>query len=246
MEPTTYGIVSIVPVIVLIVVALITKRTFESLLIATLLALILGYKGDWFYALIEQIQTVSAENVWVLLVVGLLGGLVGVLEKSRAAMGFTGVLSRFATTKKRSLLAEWLLSVVLFVDDYLNILATGSITKRLNDSHRIHRTMTAYVIGSTSAPVVVLIPLSSWSIYYASLIDTTGIVPEGGQRHPGVHPVHPLHVLPHAVPAGAAAGDHRGHPPLRSHAEVPEGSGGDRRPLPRRQARGARRRRPLP
>lgn len=115
MEPTTYGIVSIVPVIVLIVVALITKRTFESLLIATLLALILGYKGDWFYALIEQIQTVSAENVWVLLVVGLLGGLVGVLEKSRAAMGFTGVLSRFATTKKRSLLAEWLLSVVLFV-----------------------------------------------------------------------------------------------------------------------------------
>ena len=173
MEPTTYGIVSIVPVIVLIVVALITKRTFESLLIATLLALILGYKGDWFYALIEQIQTVSAENVWVLLVVGLLGGLVGVLEKSRAAMGFTGVLSRFATTKKRSLLAEWLLSVVLFVDDYLNILATGSITKRLNDSHRIHRTMTAYVIGSTSAPVVVLIPLSSWSIYYASLIDTT-------------------------------------------------------------------------
>ena len=180
MEPTTYGIVSIVPVIVLIVVALITKRTFESLLIATLLALILGYKGDWFYALIEQIQTVSAENVWVLLVVGLLGGLVGVLEKSRAAMGFTGVLSRFATTKKRSLLAEWLLSVVLFVDDYLNILATGSITKRLNDSHRIHRTMTAYVIGSTSAPVVVLIPLSSWSIYYASLIDTTGIVPEGG------------------------------------------------------------------
>ena len=62
MEPTTYGIVSIVPVIVLIVVALITKRTFESLLIATLLALILGYKGDWFYALIEQIQTVSADQ----------------------------------------------------------------------------------------------------------------------------------------------------------------------------------------
>ena len=109
----------------------------------------------------------------VLLVVGLLGGLVGVLEKSRAAMGFTGVLSRFATTKKRSLLAEWLLSVVLFVDDYLNILATGSITKRLNDSHRIHRTMTAYVIGLHLRPGGGAHPLSSWSIYYASLIDTT-------------------------------------------------------------------------
>lgn len=176
----TYGIISLLPVLVLIVVALITKRTFESLLIATLLALVIGYKGDWFPALVEQLQTVAAENIWVLLVVGLLGGLVGVLEKSRAAMGFSGLLSRFATTKKKSLLAEWALSVLLFVDDYLNILTTASITKRLNDSHRVHRTMTAYIIGSTSAPVVVLIPLSSWSIYYASLIESTGIVPEGG------------------------------------------------------------------
>lgn len=176
----TYGIISLLPVLVLIVVALITKRTFESLLIATLLALVIGYKGDWFPALVEQLQSVAAENIWVLLVVGLLGGLVGVLEKSRAAMGFSGLLSRFATTKKKSLLAEWALSVLLFVDDYLNILTTASITKRLNDSHRVHRTMTAYIIGSTSAPVVVLIPLSSWSIYYASLIESTGIVPEGG------------------------------------------------------------------
>lgn len=176
----TYGIISLLPVLVLIVVALITKRTFESLLIATLLALVIGYKGAWFPALVEQLQTVAAENIWVLLVVGLLGGLVGVLEKSRAAMGFAGLLSRFATTKKKSLLAEWALSVLLFVDDYLNILTTASITKRLNDSHRVHRTLTAYIIGSTSAPVVVLIPLSSWSIYYASLIESTGIVPEGG------------------------------------------------------------------
>lgn len=176
----TYGIISLLPVLVLIVVALITKRTFESLLIATLLALVIGYKGGWFPALVEQLQTVAAENIWVLLVVGLLGGLVGVLEKSRAAMGFAGLLSRFATTKKKSLLAEWALSVLLFVDDYLNILTTASITKRLNDSHRVHRTLTAYIIGSTSAPVVVLIPLSSWSIYYASLIESTGIVPEGG------------------------------------------------------------------
>lgn len=176
----TYGIISLLPVLVLIVVALITKRTFESLLIATLLALVIGYKGAWFPALVEQLQTVAAENIWVLLVVGLLGGLVGVLEKSRAAMGFAGLLSRFATTRKKSLLAEWALSVLLFVDDYLNILTTASITKRLNDSHRVHRTMTAYIIGSTSAPVVVLIPLSSWSIYYASLIESTGIVPEGG------------------------------------------------------------------
>lgn len=176
----TYGIISIIPVIVLIAVALITKRTFESLLVATLLAMIIGYKGAWFTAFVEQLQVITADNVWVLLVVGLLGGLVGVLEKSKAAMGFAGLLSKFATTKKKSLIAEWALSVVLFVDDYLNIMTTATIMKRLNDSHKIHRTLTAYVIGSTSAPVVVLIPLSSWSIYYASLIDTTGIVPDGG------------------------------------------------------------------
>ena len=175
----TYGFISVVPVIVLIVVTLLTKRTFESLLLATVLAMIIGYRGEWFTAFINQLQAVTAGNIWVLLVVGLLGGLVGVFERSRATMGFTGWLSRFATTRKRSMIAEWLLSVILFVDDYLNILTTGSITKRLNDSHRVHRTMTAYIIGSTSAPVVVLIPLSSWSIYYASLINNTGVVPEG-------------------------------------------------------------------
>ncbi len=175
----TYGFISVVPVIVLIVVTLLTKRTFESLLLATVLAMIIGYRGEWFTAFINQLQVVTAANIWVLLVVGLLGGLVGVFERSRAAMGFTGWLSRFATTRKRAMIAEWLLSVILFVDDYLNILTTGSITKRLNDSHRVHRTMTAYIIGATSAPVVVLIPLSSWSIYYASLINNTGIVPEG-------------------------------------------------------------------
>lgn len=176
----SYGFLSIVPVIVLIAVALITKRTFESLLAATLLALIIGYKGGWFAAFVSQLQSVTADNIWVLLVVGLLGGMVGVLEKSRAAMGFAGLLSKFATTRKKSLLAEWALSVVLFVDDYLNIMTTASITKRLNDSHKVHRTFTAYIIGSTSAPVVVLIPLSSWSIYYASLISQTNIVPAGG------------------------------------------------------------------
>lgn len=174
-----YGIISIIPVIVLIVAAFITKRTFESLFLATLLALIIGFKGDWFTALIEQLQEVAANDIWVLLVVALLGGMVGVLEKSKAAMGFSGLLAKFATTRKRSLLAEWALSVLLFVDDYLNILTTGSIAKRLNDPHRVHRSMTAYIIGSTSAPMVVLVPLSSWSIYYASLLDSTGIVPEG-------------------------------------------------------------------
>lgn len=133
------------------------------------------------FRVVEQLQEVAANDIWVLLVVGLLGGLVGVLEKSRAAMGFTGLLSRFATTKKRSLLAEWALSVVLFVDDYLNILTTASITKRLNDSHKIHRTMTAYIIGSTSAPVVVLNPpVPPGPFTMPAWIDSTGIVPEGG------------------------------------------------------------------
>lgn len=174
-----YGIISIIPVIVLIILAFITKRTFESLFLATLLALVIGFKGDWFTTLIAQLQEVAAGDIWVLLVVALLGGMVGVLEKSKAAMGFSGLLAKFATSKKRSLLAEWALSVLLFVDDYLNILTTGSIAKRLNDPRKIHRSMTAYIIGSTSAPMVVLVPLSSWSIYYASLLDSTGIVPEG-------------------------------------------------------------------
>ena len=58
-----YGIISIIPVIVLIVAAFITKRTFESLFLSTLLALIIGFKGDWFTALIEQLQEVAANDI---------------------------------------------------------------------------------------------------------------------------------------------------------------------------------------
>lgn len=176
----SYGIISIVPVIFLITVALITKRTFESLLLSTLLALVIGYQGEWFLAFIDHLQVVAADNIWVLLVVGLLGGLMANFERSRAALGFSGLVARFATTKKRSLFSEWLLSVLLFVDDYMNIMTTASIMKRLNDKHRIHRTLTAYLIGSTSAPVVVLVPLTSWSIYYISLIAQTDAVPQDG------------------------------------------------------------------
>ena len=71
----TYGFISVVPVIVLIVVTLLTKRTFESLLLATVLAMIIGYRGEWFTAFINQLQAVTAGNIWVLLVVGLLGGI---------------------------------------------------------------------------------------------------------------------------------------------------------------------------
>lgn len=175
----TYGIISLLPVVILIVLALVTKRTFESLLVGTLVALIIGFKGGWFTELVSSMQVIAADNVWVFLVVSLLGGLTCVLEKSKAAMGFAGLLSKFATSKKKALVAEWLLSVCLFCDDYLNIMTTAATVKRLNDSHKIHRTLTAYVIGSTSAPVVVLIPLSSWAVYYGALLADTPLVEEG-------------------------------------------------------------------
>ena len=171
----TYGFISVVPVIVLIVVTLLTKRTFESLLLATVLAMIIGYRGEWFTAFINQLQAVTAGNIWVLLVVGLLGGLVGVFERSRAAMGFTGWLSRFAVYPKRSMIASGCLSVILFVDDYLNILTTGSPSPSGFPPTRSTGPMTS----SAPPPPPVVSSLSSWSIYYASLINNTGVVPEG-------------------------------------------------------------------
>lgn len=179
MEEVNYGIISLIPCVILITMALITKRTFEPLVVGTLVALLVSSREDCFVDFVQSALDVVARETWVIMVVGLMGSFLFLLEKSKATLSFASLLSRFATTRRKALLAEWLLSLCLFIDDYLNILTTGNTVKKITDRFNISRTLTAYTLGSTSAPIVVLAPLSTWAVFFSSLIATAGIVPEG-------------------------------------------------------------------
>ncbi|MGI6728307.1 MAG: Na+/H+ antiporter NhaC family protein [Anaerovoracaceae bacterium] len=175
-----YGIISLIPCVILITMALVTKRTFEPLVVGTLIALLISSREDWFVDFVGSALDVVARETWVILVVGLMGSFLFVLEKSKSTLSFAGLLSKFATSRRKALISEWFLSMCLFIDDYLNILTTGNTVKRITDRFKISRVQSAFILGSTSAPIVVLAPISTWAVFFSSLLANAGMVPEGG------------------------------------------------------------------
>ncbi len=175
-----FGILTLFPPLVIIVFALITKRTFEALLIGAVIGFFMTNKWSVLGATIDGFSTTIAENVWMILVFGLLGGFTFLLHKSKGSFGFGKIVRRFSNSEKKSLLIGWVLGIIVFMDDYLNILTVSTALRETCDKHKSPREMLAYVIDSTGAPVCVLIPLSTWAVFYASVIgDESSMVAYG-------------------------------------------------------------------
>ena len=188
----TYGILSLLPSISVLIFALFSKKTFESLVVGCLVGFIILAKKDFYTASIESLLGVMIDPVigWVILVVGLFGALIHLLIKSGGAMAFADYLLRFIKNRRSALIITWLLGLSIFIDDYLNALTVGNSMKKITDKFKVPREMLAYIVDSTAAPICVLIPLSTWAIYLAGLMETTGVSVEGKglQTYLGVIP----------------------------------------------------------
>ncbi|WP_317855229.1 Na+/H+ antiporter NhaC family protein [Chakrabartyella piscis] len=172
----TYGLISLLPVAVVIICAIITKRAAESLIIGTLVGAILiaggGFWATWFeYVLVE-----IGDSAYYILMFGTFGALIRLLDSSGAAMGFADIGAKFANSRKKTMLFTWVLGIIIFVEDYLNALGVGVAMKSLTDKWKISREMLAFITNSTGAAVCVLVPWSSWGVLYASQIDSVGIL----------------------------------------------------------------------
>ena len=176
-----YGIISLIPAFSVLVLALVTKRTFEALVGGTLIGFLLLNKQDFFGAFVGSSLKVMADETigWIILVCGLFGSLIALLVKSGGAIAFGNFLVRFVKSKKSSLLATYLLGLIIFIDDYLNALTVSSAMKKVTDKFRVSREMLAYVVDSTAAPVCVLIPFSTWAIFVAGLLEKSGAAEAG-------------------------------------------------------------------
>ena len=170
-ETIGLGVWSLLPPIVILVFALTTKRTFEALFLGSLVSYLMYYKLDFFWPFVEIIQYVIADEIWIFVAFALFGFFVVLLEKSRATIGFANLLQHWANNQKKALVATWGLGIIVFMDDFLNILTVSAAMKKLLDKYKTPREMLAYVLDSTGAPVCVLIPLSTWAIFYAGLAD---------------------------------------------------------------------------
>ena len=176
-----YGFITLLPTILVLGLALWSRRTLESVLAGALAAFFI-MEGFGFLDAMAQatLATLMTEDVaWVMLVCGLYGGFIALLVKGGGSYALGRALISRIETKRGGLLATWSLGLVIFLDDYLNSLTVGATMKAVTDRFRTSRAMLAYVVDSTAAPLCLLVPLSSWGAYFASLLEQNGVAAEG-------------------------------------------------------------------
>lgn len=186
---SNYGIISLIPVLVVIVTAIITRRTVEPLIMGALVGFIILYKGSFFTEFLNGFSTTISENGWFILVFGLFGMVVMLLEKSGGALGFSDFGTKIAKTRASSIIITWILGILVFIDDYLNNLGVGTAMRNITDKHKVSRELLAYIINSTGAAVCVLVPMSSWAILMISIYENLGVEVGGSSFTAYVHTI---------------------------------------------------------
>jgi Na+/H+ antiporter NhaC len=171
----------LLPTLVVFALAIWTHRPIESLVAGSLVGLVMIHGAGFVGGFAETSLTVLTDEdvAWVILVCGFMGSLIGILIRTGSTSAFTGLMSRYVHSEKSALMSAWLLGILMFVDDYLNSLAVGAAMRSLTDKYKVSREKLAYVVDSTAAPISVIIPFSTWGVFFSGLIVANGIAPEG-------------------------------------------------------------------
>ncbi len=166
-----YGALTLIPIVFIIVMAVVTRKSFESLLAGSVIACIImhgtGFFLPWVDMLMEALS--DPENQWVILVCGLFGSLIALLRESKGTGGFIRIGERLCKTERGALLGTFVMGVIIFVDDYLNMLTVGTCMRAICDRRKVPRESLAYMLDSTGTPICVLLPFSTWTAFYISL-----------------------------------------------------------------------------
>ena len=175
----TYGtIVALLPPIIAIALALITKEVYSSLFIGILSGALLysnfnlwGMVTNSFDVMVSKLA--DSWNVGILIFLVVLGMMVSLVNKA----GGSAAYGRWAQTHIKSrvgaLISTAVLGMLIFIDDYFNCLTVGSVMRPVTDKHQISRAKLAFIIDATAAPVCIIAPISSWAAAVSS------VAPEG-------------------------------------------------------------------
>ncbi len=174
------GLIAIFIILFIIIGAITTKKCVEFLIAGSLLATFVMYQGSFITQWCTIIQTALADNVWIIIICSLFGSLIALLQTAKGSFGFSRLVERLCDTEKKTLLTTFVLGILIFVDDYLNVLSIGVCMKEVFDKKRLPRETLAYMLDSTAAPVCVLLPFSTWAVFYASLFFEQDLVVQAG------------------------------------------------------------------
>ena len=168
MPPHPYGWLSLVPPVVAIALAIITRRAAVSLVVGIFFGAVITAQGNFFTAVYDTL----AVHLWPTLVdegklrvfafTLLMGAMVGVICRSGGMQGLIRLISPMAKTRRGGQMTTWLLGLLIFFDDYANTILLGSTLRPVCDRLRISREKLAYLVDSTAAPVAGLALVSTW------------------------------------------------------------------------------------
>ena len=163
------GLIALIIILVIIVGAITTRKCAEFIIGGSFVAAIIMWKGGFLSEWCALVQTTFADNVWIVLVCGLFGSLIALLTQAKGTFGFQRLVSKWCTNERRTLLTTFVMGILIFVDDYLNVLSIGVCMKSTYDKRKLPRESLAYMLDATGAPVCVILPFSTWSAFYAAL-----------------------------------------------------------------------------
>lgn len=170
-QAVDFGLLTLLPPLVIIIIAVVTRRTFEALIIGAAIGFVMADGFGFFGSLIDAVTFQVADNAWMWLVIGLFGSFSMLLSKSNGTFSFAEWLAKYSNTERKTLMFSWLMGIAIFVDDYVNILTISRTMMPLTDKQRTPREMISYIIDSTTAPVCVLLPISTWAVFFIGVFD---------------------------------------------------------------------------
>lgn len=171
------GFLSLVPIIVMVVLVIATKKVFESLLIAVSLVFILKDGTGFITGCVNSIYTVFAGDTypWVLLMLTLFGALVTLLLESKGVDGFRRIALKYIKSEKSSLIFTWILGLLLCIDDYINDLAIGPSVRSITDKYHVPREAIGFIILAMGVPVCALLPVSAMAVFVFGIMQDFGV-----------------------------------------------------------------------
>ncbi len=177
-EPAVYATAwALLPAVVAIALALITKEVYSSLFIGIVVGALLyadfGFEGTVLHVFNGGLISVLCDsyNMGILIFLVLLGTMVALMNKAGGSAAFGRWAGDHIKTRAGAQLATILLGVLIFIDDYFNCLTVGSVMRPVTDKHNVSRAKLAYLIDATAAPVCIIAPISSWAAAVSGFVE---------------------------------------------------------------------------
>ena len=174
---------SLLPPIVAIVLALISKEVYSSLFLGCLVGALLVSNFHPWETVVQLVQgdngivtTVSdSGNIAIIVFLVILGIMVDLMNKAGGSEAFGRWATKTVKSRAGAQLMTMLLGVLIFIDDYFNCLTVGAVMRPVTESHKISRAKLAYVIDSTAAPVCMIAPVSSWAAAVSGYVQSDNV-----------------------------------------------------------------------